>query len=141
VCASAGRAALSVRSHPSAERITSSTPIVVAGLRLSEEFQFGRRIEALLSPLIAGLRAVGPGVIRVVDVGCGLGYVPRSLAAASRLGPDVWLVGLDVNLVLVHRARDLAAQEGLACRFICGDAFRPQAAIEDAAARSSSPVA
>jgi SAM-dependent methyltransferase len=102
-------------------------------LRLSEELQFGRRVEALLSPLIAGLRAAGPGMIRVVDVGCGLGYVLRSLAAASRLGPDVQFVGLDLNLVLTNRARDLAAQEGLACQFICGDAFHPQVAIEDAA--------
>lgn len=102
-------------------------------LRLSEELQFGRRVEALISPLIAGLRKAGPETIRVVDVGCGLGYVLRSLAAAGRLGPDVQLVGADLNLALIDRARDLAAQEGLDCQFICGDAFRPQAAIEDPA--------
>ncbi|MGO8957480.1 MAG: class I SAM-dependent methyltransferase [Streptosporangiaceae bacterium] len=102
-------------------------------LRLSEELQFGRRVEALLSPLIAGLRTAGPGIIRVVDVGCGLGYVLRSLAAAPRLGSDVQLVGVDLNLALINRARDLAAQEGLACQLICGDALDPQIAIEDAA--------
>lgn len=102
-------------------------------LRLSEELQFGRRVESLIDPLVAGIRTAGPGVIRVVDVGCGLGYVLRSLAAAARLGPDVQLVGVDLNLALIMRARELAAQEGLPCQFICGDAFQPRVAIEDAA--------
>ncbi len=102
-------------------------------LRLSEELQFGHRIAAQLTPMVARLRAAGSGVIRVVDVGCGLGYALRSLAAGSALGPDVQLVGLDSNPALVARARDLAAQEELACQFICGDAFSPQAAVHDAA--------
>jgi SAM-dependent methyltransferase len=101
-------------------------------LRLSQELQFGRRMAAQLTPMIAGLRVGGGSPIRVVDVGCGLGYALRSLAADAGLGPDVELVGLDVNPALVARARDLATHEGLACEFICGDAFRPQPAVRDA---------
>jgi hypothetical protein len=61
--------------------------------RLSEELQMGRRVAALLGPIIDGLRTrarEGPtaagGPIRVVDIGCGLGYVVRWLAATSALG-------------------------------------------------------
>jgi SAM-dependent methyltransferase len=101
-------------------------------LRLGEELQFGRRVAAQLVPMVATLRAAGSGVMRVVDIGCGLGYVLRSLAIGSNLGPDVELVGIDMNPAIVARARDLAAQEGTACQFICGDAFRPQAGVRDA---------
>jgi SAM-dependent methyltransferase len=102
-------------------------------LRLSEELQFGRRVAAQLTPMAASLRAGGNGTLRVVDVGCGLGYLLRSLAASAALGPGVQLIGMDLNPALIARARDLAAQEGLACQFICGDALRPQAAIRDPA--------
>jgi SAM-dependent methyltransferase len=100
-------------------------------LRLSEELQFGRRIAAQLTPMVARLRTAPGGVIRVVDVGCGLGYALRFFAAGSDLGPDVQLVGLDLNPALVARARALAAQEGLACEFICGNAFDPPVAVRD----------
>src|SRR5687768_6568928 len=44
--------------------------------RLEEEFQQGERVAGLLRPLLAVLREHGvPGPYRVVDVGCGLGYV------------------------------------------------------------------
>jgi SAM-dependent methyltransferase len=102
-------------------------------LRLSEELQFGRRVQAHLTPMLASLRAASTGAIRVVDLGCGLGYVLRSLAASAFLGPDVQLVGVDLNPALIERARDLARRESLACEFICGDAMRPQAAVQDAA--------
>ncbi len=54
--------------------------------RLEEELQFGRRVAALLSPLLAPLARDLPGRgggVRVVDVGCGLGYVVRWLAATG----------------------------------------------------------
>jgi SAM-dependent methyltransferase len=102
-------------------------------LRLSEELQFGRRIAAQLTPMVARLRTASSGMIRVVDIGCGLGYALRSLAVGSVLGPEVQLVGLDLNPALVARARDLAAQEGLACEFICGNAVDPGVAVRDAA--------
>ena len=65
--------------------------------RLSEELQFGRRVAAFLSPIIADLRVVGDEPIRIVDVGCGLGFVIRSMAAGSVLGMDVELVGVDLQ--------------------------------------------
>ncbi len=73
--------------------------------RLGEELQFGRRVAALLSPIIDTMRRDGAGPVRVVDVGCGLGFVVRAMAACSALGPDVELVGVDLNPVLVAEAR------------------------------------
>jgi SAM-dependent methyltransferase len=102
--------------------------------RLGEELQFGRRVGALLRPLIEAMRRGGVGPLCVVDVGCGLGFVVRAMAASSALGPDVALVGVDLSPVLIAEARRLAGVEGLACRFIQGDAFRPGLAVEDGAA-------
>ena len=96
--------------------------------RLGEELQPGRRVAALLAPLVARVRGPGGGAVRVVDVGCGLGYVVRSLAATSALGPDVELVGVDLNPVLVAEAGRLAGQEGLSCWFVRGGAFEPRKA-------------
>jgi 2-polyprenyl-3-methyl-5-hydroxy-6-metoxy-1,4-benzoquinol methylase len=86
--------------------------------RLSEELQFGHRVAALLLPLVSGLRAAGP--VCVLDVGCGLGYVVRWLAATSALGPGVSLVGVDLNPALVAEAGWLAQLEGL-----CAQSRRP----------------
>lgn len=92
--------------------------------RLGEELQFGRRAAALLAPVTSRLVAEH-GSARVVDVGCGLGFVVRWLAATGDLGPDVELVGLDLNPVLVDAASALARREGLTCRFVHADAFAP----------------
>jgi SAM-dependent methyltransferase len=100
--------------------------------RLTEELQFGRRIADTLAPLVEPLRRDGGGV-RVVDLGCGLGYVVRSLAHGNHLGPDVELVGVDLNPVLVAEADRLRRVEGLACRFVHGDALRPGVAVDDPA--------
>ncbi|MEK0097011.1 methyltransferase domain-containing protein [Streptomyces sp. A475] len=93
--------------------------------RLSEELRLGDRIAELLRPLLAVIRAAGrsDGPLRVVDVGCGLGYLVRWLAASGALGPDVDLVGVDFNAALVTEAGRLARAEGLPCRFVRGDAF------------------
>lgn len=101
--------------------------------RLGEELQLGRRIAALLCPLVETIRRRGADRVRVVDVGCGLGFVLRAMAACSALGPDVELVGADLNPVLVAEARRLAALEGLACWFAQGDAFRPGLVVKDGA--------
>ncbi|WP_437812695.1 methyltransferase domain-containing protein [Sorangium sp. So ce1078] len=92
--------------------------------RLSEEFDQGERVRSVLAPLLDALRAAGaPRPLRVVDVGCGLGYVVRWLAARGGLGPDVELVGCDYNGALIASARAAARDEGLSCRFHVANAF------------------
>ena len=91
--------------------------------RLSEEFQQGLRVRELLVPTIAMLRARGVSPIRIVDVGCGLGYLVRWLAARGELGDDVELVGCDYNAALLGEAKRLAELEQLRCRFVVGNAF------------------
>lgn len=104
--------------------------------RLSEEFQQGARMERLLAPLCEAAREGGVvGRVRVVDVGCGLGYVPRWLAARGALprngagasqapGDAIELVGCDYNRALIAEAGRLAALESLRCRFEAANAFR-----------------
>ena len=93
--------------------------------RLSEEFMQGRRMRRILAPLLGTLRREGvPGPYRIVDVGCGLGFVTRWLAAHGELGTDVELWGCDYNAAFVRFAQDLANEERLACRFVVGNAFR-----------------
>ena len=96
--------------------------------RLGEELQLGRRVAALLTPVLART-----GAIRVVDVGCGLGFVVRWLAATGRLGDRVELVGVDLNPVLVAEATRLAEAENLHCRFEHGDALAADGATGDGA--------
>ncbi|MFF3676109.1 class I SAM-dependent methyltransferase [Streptomyces sp. NPDC002120] len=102
--------------------------------RLSEELRIGERLMHLLGPLFTAIRATGgqsghSGPYRLVDVGCGLGYVIRWLAATNALGADVELVGVDLDAALVGEAEQLARAEGLDCRFVHGNAFDlPQAA-------------
>lgn len=94
--------------------------------RLWEEFLHGQRVAGVLRVLIDGLRASGHrGRIRVVDVGCGIGYVLRWMAS-HRVFPtsEVELVGVDYNAALVAYAQRLAEVEGLTqCRFEVGNAF------------------
>src|SRR5262245_18787186 len=85
--------------------------------RLGEELQLARRVAALLSPIVGMIRLRDSGPVRVVDVGCGLGSVLRTIAASSALGAGVELVGVDLNPFLIAEARRLAEQEGLTCRF------------------------
>ncbi|MGW2375026.1 class I SAM-dependent methyltransferase [Kitasatospora sp. NPDC001683] len=97
--------------------------------RLSEELSIGRRLVHLLRPLFTAIRAGQPGPYRLVDIGCGLGYLVRWLAATGSLGPDVELIGVDLNAALVGEADRLAREEGLNCRFVHGNAFElPEAA-------------
>jgi SAM-dependent methyltransferase len=93
--------------------------------RLSEEFRQGERMLRILKPLLRALRQAGVrGPYRVVDVGCGLGFVMRWVAAHGGLGDDVRLVGCDYNAAFVHLAQALADEERLACRFVVANAFR-----------------
>jgi len=91
--------------------------------RLHEEFQQGRRVLEVLLPLVRAVRAMSQGTLRVVDVGCGLGYVIRWLATRQELD-GVELLGCDYNEALVDAARSLALREGLKCSFRVANAFR-----------------
>ncbi len=61
--------------------------------------------------------------MRVVDVGCGLGYVTRWLAANGGLGANVELLGCDYNAALVGEATRLSGLERLPCEFVVANAF------------------
>ena len=99
---------------------------------LAEDLRLARRVADLLRPLVWGVRAAaGGGAVRVVDVGCGVGYVMRWLAATAALGTSVDLVGIDLNATLVGVASQLASRDGLRCQFVQADAFAPGAVIED----------
>ena len=93
--------------------------------RLSEEFQHGQRVAELLVPFLQILRTsrISPP-IRIVDLGCGTGFVIRWLAARASLGTDVELIGADYNAALIEEARKLASLENLACRFEVANAFQ-----------------
>jgi SAM-dependent methyltransferase len=93
--------------------------------RLSEELRQGERMRCLLVPLLEALRGERvPGPYRIVDVGCGLGYVVRWLAAHGALGDDTRLLGCDYNAPFVRFAARLAGEERLACDFAVANAFR-----------------
>ncbi|WP_436698410.1 class I SAM-dependent methyltransferase [Nocardioides sp. BYT-33-1] len=98
--------------------------------RLGEELHQGRRTAAYLLTLADRL---GPGPLRVVDVGCGLGHVVRWLAANDAVGPDVELVGVDLDRTLIASATALAAKEQVSCRFVAGDALAPGGVVADPA--------
>lgn len=100
--------------------------------RLGEETQLGRRVAGWLAEPLAALRADHPGErMRVLDVGCGIGYLIRWLAARGALGADVDLVGVDLNAGLVAHARRLAAAEALDADFVVGDALAAGGTLDD----------
>ena len=95
--------------------------------RLWEELRQVDLAAGILRPLLATVRSSTPGAedrpLRVVDVGCGIGYFVRWASSSGALGPGVEVVGCDIDPVLVAEARRLADAEGLVCRFEIGDAF------------------
>lgn len=95
--------------------------------RLAEEFYHGARVYELLTSLLRAIRAAGhTQPLRLVDIGCGIGYTIRHLAARTSLASQgLELVGMDFNSVLVAEASRLARAENLPCRFVHGDAFSP----------------
>src|SRR5215475_7826668 len=98
--------------------------------RLAEEFYHGHRIWETVRAVVMALRKNGfLKTIRIVDVGCGIGYTTRWLAAkipAREQGLE--FVGVDLNSTLIREASRLAEAEKLNCRFVHGDAFSPQLA-------------
>jgi SAM-dependent methyltransferase len=93
--------------------------------RLWETLLHGARVAQVLEGFVAAARAAGVSErLRVVDVGCGCGYVLRWLAANQVLAEDVELIGVDYNAALIRKATQLAEREGLPCRFRVANAFR-----------------
>ncbi len=92
--------------------------------RLEEEFLHGHRVLDLVRAVVSACEVNGVArPYRVVDVGCGLGYVVRWLTSFGGLGADVELIGVDYNTRFIRAARALAEQEGLRCRFEVANAF------------------
>jgi SAM-dependent methyltransferase len=93
--------------------------------RLAEEFYHGHRVWEVLKPLVAAIRSNGfRETLRIADVGCGIGYTTRWLAARVALAEhNVEVIGIDLNSTLISEARRLAAAEHLPCKFVHGDAF------------------
>jgi len=93
--------------------------------RLQEEFLHGQRILDLVRAMVRAAEVHGVAKpFRVVDVGCGLGYLVRWLTCFGGLGADVELIGVDCNARLIRAAQALAEEEGLRCRFEAGNAER-----------------
>jgi SAM-dependent methyltransferase len=99
--------------------------------RLSEFVHVPQRMAQSLRPVVERLRESAEGPVRVVDLGCGIGYDTRILAATGALGPGVEYVGLDFNALLVDAARRLAHLEDIDVRFLVGDALDPELSMED----------
>jgi len=92
--------------------------------RISEEFQHGTRVKEVFDALLPALREAGRSrPLRIVDIGCGTGFVLRWLTAYGALGDDVELIGVDYNAALIDEARRLAEAEGLKCDFRTANAF------------------
>ncbi|MGA2430309.1 MAG: class I SAM-dependent methyltransferase [Candidatus Acidiferrum sp.] len=93
--------------------------------RLAEEFFHGHRVWELLRSVVTSIRQAGiRETLRIVDVGCGIGYTTRWLAAKISLADhNIEVVGMDFNSILIAEANRLAAAESLPCHFLHGDAF------------------
>jgi SAM-dependent methyltransferase len=95
--------------------------------RLHEEFRIGPMMRDMLKPLLDVVReATGRKKLRVVDLGCGMGFIVRWLAANGDIGADrgdVELVGADYNLALLEGAKRLADEEALPVKFVAANAF------------------
>lgn len=92
--------------------------------RLSEEFQHGQRVFELLVPLLGTFAEQGvPPPYRIVDIGCGTGYVIRWLAARGVFEHEVELLGTDFNVALIQEANRLKELEQLRCQFQVINAF------------------
>ena len=93
--------------------------------RLAEEFYHGHRVWGVLKALIAAIRSTGfRETLRIADVGCGIGYTTRWLAARVPLAEhNIEVIGIDLNSTLISEANRLAAAENLPCKFVHGDAF------------------
>ncbi len=92
--------------------------------RLGQELAQPFRLREMINTVASALRATGyDDPIRVIDLGCGVGYSVRWLARHGGLVPGVEIAGCDLNPALVDEARRLATADGLACSFVTGNAL------------------
>jgi SAM-dependent methyltransferase len=81
-------------------------------------------LDELFAPFAAQLVAAveATGARRVLDVGCGTGAT--TVAIAQRLGEAGDCTGVDISEAMIDAARRRAEREGVAVRFLVGDAQR-----------------
>ncbi len=92
--------------------------------RLSEELQHGQRVAQLLNSILQAIpQSDSADTRRVVDVGCGSGYVIRWLAAHKAVPDNVELIGADYHFALIKEALRLTELENLRCQFVVANAF------------------
>jgi SAM-dependent methyltransferase len=80
------------------------------------------RLDRMLAPFgeaVLKAAAIRPGE-RVLDVGCGCGAT--TLEAAALAGPTGRVLGVDISLPMVERAKDRNAARGLSAAFSVADA-------------------
>ena len=70
--------------------------------------------------LVEAACASSPPTGRVLDVGCGTGGT--TLAIARALDPGADCTGIDISEPMIAAARNRAARDGAAARFVCADA-------------------
>lgn len=75
--------------------------------------------EERMSTVLRMADEVAPGPSDVLDLACGIGVFT---IAAARRGHRV--IGLDYSEIALRAARELAEEEGVACRFVHGDATK-----------------
>jgi len=77
--------------------------------------------DVLLAPVSQALidRAQAKAGERVIDIGCGCGAI--SIALAERVAPAGFVLGIDISVPMLERARELAPS-GLALDFVLADA-------------------
>jgi SAM-dependent methyltransferase len=98
--------------------------------RLAEEFYHGHRVWEILRAVVRAMRKNGfLQKIRVIDVGCGIGYTTRWLASRiSAREQGLEFTGVELNSTLIREAARLAETERLDCKFCHGNAFSPELA-------------
>lgn len=92
--------------------------------RLWETMAHGARVGQVMKRVVDAARKAGvSGPIRIVDVGCGCGFVLRWMAAHRVFDESVQLIGVDYNRALIARAKRLAEVESLDCELLVANAF------------------
>jgi magnesium-protoporphyrin O-methyltransferase len=87
--------------------------------RLHRRFYQKMGLQKTQKQLVEGLRQAGFADARLLEIGCGVGYLHQHLLAQGAASA----VGIDLSEKMLEEARRLAAQRGLAnrTRYILGD--------------------